>query len=64
MISVDAVMVKYGILYVKKFGNQISMGMAVPMKYMYGIIPIGCSIALIAMVFKLVEYIASLKNKE
>jgi TRAP-type C4-dicarboxylate transport system permease small subunit len=64
MISVDFVMIKYGLMYVKKFGNQLSMGMAIPMKYMYGIIPIGCIIALIAMIFKLVEYIISLKVKE
>ncbi len=64
MISVDLVMIKYGYLYMQKFGHQLSMGMSIPMKYMYGIIPIGCFIALITMLIKLVEYITSLKNKE
>lgn len=64
MITIDIVMIKYGYLYMQKFGNQLSMGMSIPMKYMYGIIPVGCFIALITMLFKLVEYLTDLKNKE
>ncbi len=64
MIVVDLTMIKYGYLYMQKFGNQLSMGMSIPMKYMYGIIPLGCFIALITMIVKLVEYITSLKTKE
>ena len=64
MITVDFIMIKYGYLYAQKFGNQLSMGMSIPMKYMYGIIPLGCFIALIAMLTKLIEYISDLKIKE
>ncbi|MCY1151746.1 MAG: TRAP transporter small permease [Sphaerochaetaceae bacterium] len=64
MIVVDYAMIKYGFMYVNKFGNQLSMGMEIPMKYMYGIIPISCVIALITIVIKFVEYIVSLREKE
>ncbi len=64
MIVVDLAMIKYGFIYVQKFGNQLSMGMSIPMKYMYGIIPLGCFIALITMLVKLLEYIINLKTKE
>jgi len=64
MIVVDLAMIKYGYLYMQKFGHQLSMGMSIPMKYMYGIIPLGCFIALITMLVKLVEYITNLKTKE
>lgn len=58
-------MIKYGMKYVNKFGNQISNGMRVPMKYMYGIIPIGCIIALICLLLKLGCYTATLiSNKD
>ena len=63
MIIVDLAMIKYGFNYMLKFGNQISMGMSIPMKYMYGIIPLGCSIALVTMVVKLVEYIISISKE-
>ncbi|MGD1822240.1 MAG: TRAP transporter small permease [Pleomorphochaeta sp.] len=63
MIVVDITMIKYGFKYVFKFGNQLSMGMSIPMKYMYGIIPLGCSIALLAMVIKLIEYLMNLKKR-
>ncbi len=62
MIVVDIAMIKYGFKYVEKFGNQLSMGMSIPMKYMYGIIPLGCSLALIALIVKLVEYLMTLKK--
>lgn len=63
MIIVDLAMIKYGYKYMVKFGNQLSMGMSIPMKFMYGIIPIGCSIALVAMVIKLVEYLISISKR-
>jgi TRAP-type C4-dicarboxylate transport system permease small subunit len=63
MITVDMAMIIYGFKYTAKFGHQISMGMEIPMKYMYGIIPIGCSIALITMLVKFVEYLLSIKQR-
>lgn len=63
IIVVDLAMIKYGFKYMTKFGNQLSMGMSIPMKYMYGIIPLGCSIALIAMIIKLCEYLISIKKR-
>jgi TRAP-type C4-dicarboxylate transport system permease small subunit len=56
------VMLKYGYLYAVKYGGQISMGMRVPMIWMYGIIPTGCGIAIICVLVKLVEYCNSLRN--
>ena len=61
---VTITMIRYGIAYTKKFGNQISMGMGVPMKFMYGIIPIGCTIGLICLFVKIGCYTASLINEK
>lgn len=57
VLIVDSVMLKYGFNYAMKYGNQISMGMRVPMVWMYGIIPLGCGIALICIIVKLITII-------
>jgi len=59
---VTITMIKYGLAYTQKFGDKVSMGMSIPMKYMYGIIPIGCTIGLICLFVKIGCYTASLIN--
>lgn len=63
-IVILVTMILYGIKYVNKFGNQISNGMRAPMKFMYGIIPIGCTIALFCLLIKLVDYTVTLIHKD
>lgn len=55
MLVVDLVFTFQGFKYVKMAGAQISMGMEIPMKYMYGIMPISGIICAICIVIKLIE---------
>jgi len=54
---VNGVVLKYGVDYAIKYGSQISMGMRVPMFWMYGIIPLGSAIAAICIIIKLVTIV-------
>ena len=56
-ILYDAVFVKYGFIYTAKMGKQISQGMEIPMKYMYGIMPVCGCICLVCIIYKLIESI-------
>lgn len=53
------VMVKYGGAYALKYGKQISMGMRVPMIWMYGLIPVCSGIAVLCVVYRLVLLVLS-----
>jgi len=55
-------MLKYGWNYAAKFGMQISMGMRVPMFWMYGIIPMCSAIAVICILVMLVKTIMAPAN--
>jgi TRAP-type C4-dicarboxylate transport system permease small subunit len=57
VLLVNVVMVKYGLDYAIKYGAQISMGMRIPMIFMYGIIPLGSFIATICTCIKLVTIV-------
>lgn len=57
VLVVSSVMLKHGFNYAIKYGKQISMGMRVPMIWMYGIIPLGSSIGIICVIIKLVTII-------
>lgn len=48
------IMVRYGANYAIKYGKQISMGMRVPMIWMYGIIPLTSMIAALCTVYRIV----------
>ena len=51
VLAVVIIFTKYGFIYTKKMGVQISMGMEIPMKFMYGIMPVsGCICALTVIV--------------
>lgn len=56
---VNGVMLKYGTDYAIKYGDQISMGMRIPMIWMYGIIPLGSAIAAICIIIKLITIITA-----
>ncbi len=55
MLVVDLVFTVQGFNYVKMAGKQLSMGMEIPMKFMYGIMPISGIICAICIVIKLIE---------
>lgn len=65
VLVVDAIFTYQGVLYAQQMGKQISMGMEIPMVYMYGIMPVCGVICAICVVVKLgilvtadVEYFA------
>lgn len=53
------IMVKYGGDYALKYGKQISMGMRVPMIWMYGLIPLSSFIAAICTVYRIIVLVLS-----
>ena len=70
VLIVDLVFTYQGILYVGVAGKQISQGMEIPMKYMYGIMPICgviCAVCILIKIMILItedrSYFES-KNKE
>ena len=57
MLVVDWQFVVYGWQYTMKMGKQISQGMEIPMRYMYGIMPVCGAICLVCIAVKLIEAI-------
>lgn len=57
VIAVMGVFVKYGIDYVKMAGVQLSLGMEIPMYFMYGIMPVAGVLCIICVIVKIVEAI-------
>lgn len=55
MLAVDCVFTRYAWEYTQKMGSQISQGMEIPMRYMYGIMPVCGALAAVCIAFKLVE---------
>ena len=55
VLVVLGVFVKYGIAYVKMAGVQLSLGMEIPMYYMYGIMPVTGVLCAICVVIKIIE---------
>ncbi len=45
--------------YVEMAGKQLSMGMEIPMKYMYGIMPISGAICAVCVVIKILTFITA-----
>ncbi len=54
-LIVDLVFTYQGFKYVAMAGKQISMGMEIPMKYMYGIMPISGVLCAICLIIKLID---------
>jgi TRAP-type C4-dicarboxylate transport system permease small subunit len=59
LLIIDLLFLYYSIGYIKQAGDQISLGMEIPMKYMYGIMPVGCSICAICIIIKIIENITA-----
>lgn len=59
VLAVDLVFTYQGVLYVGVAGKQISQGMEIPMKYMYGIMPLCGAICAICIVIKIIEFITA-----
>ena len=55
VLVVLGVFVKYGIAYVKMAGVQLSLGMEIPMYYMYGIMPVTGVLCAVCVVIKMIE---------
>ena len=54
MFVVDALFIKYGWAYTIKMGKQLSMGMEIPMMYMYGVMPVCGVICAVCILIKLI----------
>ena len=52
MLVVDVLFIKYGWTYAIKMGKQLSMGMEIPMIYMYGLMPVCGVICALCIVIK------------
>ena len=59
VLAVDLVFVRQGFAYVGVAGKQISQGMEIPMKYMYGIMPVAGIICAVCIVIKIAEFITA-----
>jgi TRAP-type C4-dicarboxylate transport system permease small subunit len=59
VLVVDLVFTYYGFVYVKTAGVQISQGMGIPMKYMYGIMPVSGVLCAICVVVKIIGFITA-----
>lgn len=59
VLGVDLVFTKQGFAYVGVASKQISQGMEIPMKYMYGIMPMAGIICAVCIVIKIIEFITA-----
>ena len=57
VLAVVVIFTYYAFIYTKKMGVQISMGMEIPMKYMYGIMPVCGIICAVTVVIKIITFI-------
>lgn len=55
MLVVDILFIHYGWAYAVKMGKQLSMGMEIPMFYMYGLMPVCGVICAVCIVVKVIE---------
>lgn len=55
VLIVDLVFTYQGYKYVAVAGKQISQGMEIPMKYMYGIMPVSGAVCAVCVLIKLIE---------
>ena len=57
MLLVDLIFTWQGVKYVGVAGKQISQGMEIPMKYMYGIMPLSGAICAVCIIFKIIQFV-------
>ena len=59
VLVVDVIFVYQGFIYAGQMGKQISMGMEIPMLYMYGIMPVCGVICAICVVVKIITLVTA-----
>lgn len=59
VLAVVLVFTYQGVKYVGVAGKQISQGMEIPMKYMYGIMPLSGAVCAVCVVIKIIEFITA-----
>lgn len=59
VLAVDGFFVWYGVIYVQKVGHQLGSGIEIPMKYMYGMMPITGVICGICIIVKIIGFITA-----
>ena len=59
MLVVDVLFIHYGWAYAVKMGKQLSMGMEIPMFYMYGLMPVCGVICAVCIVIKAIEAVVA-----
>lgn len=57
VLAVMGIFVYYGWIYTQRAGVQISMGMEIPMSFMYGIMPLSGMICMVCVIIKIIGYI-------
>ena len=59
MLVVDILFIHYGWAYAVKMGKQLSMGMEIPMFYMYGLMPLCGVICAVCIVIKAIQTVCA-----
>ncbi|HPF88660.1 MAG TPA: TRAP transporter small permease [Candidatus Limiplasma sp.] len=59
VLAVDGIFVWYSIIYVNKAGVQISAGLEIPMKFMYGVMPVAGILCAICVIIKIVGFLTA-----
>lgn len=59
VLIVDLIFTYQGFLYVGVAGKQISQGMEIPMKFMYGIMPVSGIVCAVCILVKILEFITA-----
>jgi len=59
VLAVDGIFVWYAVLYVQKVGRQIGSGIEIPMKYMYGMMPIAGVLCAVCVVIRIVGFLTA-----
>lgn len=59
VLAVDGFLVWYAIIYTQKTGKALSPGLGIPMKFLYGIMPVAGVICAICVVIKIIGFITA-----
>nr|WP_319488956.1 TRAP transporter small permease subunit [uncultured Caproiciproducens sp.] len=59
VLAIDLIFFYYSIGYAQLAGSQISLGMGIPMVFMYGIMPVSSLICAVCILIKIIENISA-----
>ncbi|NLI20566.1 MAG: TRAP transporter small permease [Clostridiales bacterium] len=59
VLAVDLLFTYYGAIYVQRAGMQLSMGMEIPMRFMYGIMPLSGVLCAVCILLKIIGFITA-----